>query len=95
MLLYGPAKYLFTPMALTVVIAMLASYLLSRTLVPTMARMLMPGGHGDRSGANRARHRGRFGRAIYRFNCPGASLRPVSGGTAASFEVVLSTGSLP
>uniref|UniRef100_A0A7C4EXR6 Efflux RND transporter permease subunit n=1 Tax=Desulfomonile tiedjei TaxID=2358 RepID=A0A7C4EXR6_9BACT len=42
-LLYGPAKYLFTPLALAVVVAMLASYLLSRTLVPTLARMLMAG----------------------------------------------------
>jgi multidrug efflux pump subunit AcrB len=42
-LLYGPAKYLFTPLALAVVIAMAASYLLSRTLVPTMARRLMAG----------------------------------------------------
>jgi multidrug efflux pump subunit AcrB len=42
-LLFGPAKYLFTPLALAVVSAMLASYLLSRTLVPTMARMLMAG----------------------------------------------------
>ena len=40
-LLFGPAKYLFTPLALAVVLAMLASYLLSRTLVPTLARMLM------------------------------------------------------
>ena len=40
-LLVGPAKFLFTPLALAVVIAMLASYLLSRTLVPTLARMLM------------------------------------------------------
>jgi multidrug efflux pump subunit AcrB len=40
-LLFGPAKYLFTPLALSVVFAMLASYLLSRTLVPTLARMLM------------------------------------------------------
>ena len=32
----GPAKYLFTPLALAVVFAMLASYFLSRTLVPTM-----------------------------------------------------------
>ena len=54
-LLYGPAKYLFTPMALAVVIAMLASYLLSRTLVPTMARMLMAGGRA-RSGGNRRDH---------------------------------------
>jgi len=40
-LLYGPARYLFTPLAIAVVSAMLASYLLSRTLVPTLARMLM------------------------------------------------------
>ena len=41
-LLQGPAQFLFTPMALSVVIAMMASYLLSRTLVPVLARMLMP-----------------------------------------------------
>ncbi len=40
-LLVGPAKFLFTPLALSVVCAMLASYVLSRTLVPTLARMLM------------------------------------------------------
>ena len=40
-LLFGPAKYLFTPLALSVVFAMLASDLLSRTLVPSLARMLM------------------------------------------------------
>src|SRR6266567_1401030 len=39
----GPAKYLFTPLALAVVFAMLASYVLSRTLVPLLARLLMPG----------------------------------------------------
>jgi multidrug efflux pump subunit AcrB len=42
-LLSGPARYLFTPLALAVVLAMLASYLLSRTLVPTLARLLMTG----------------------------------------------------
>ncbi len=36
--LTGVAKYLFVPLAEAVVFAMLASYLLSRTLVPTMAR---------------------------------------------------------
>ena len=40
-LLEGPALFLFTPLALGVVISMLASYLLSRTLVPTLARILM------------------------------------------------------
>jgi multidrug efflux pump subunit AcrB len=44
-LLTGSAKFLFTPLALAVVIAMLASYLLSRTLVPILARMLMEGEH--------------------------------------------------
>jgi multidrug efflux pump subunit AcrB len=41
--LTGPAKYLFTPMALAVVFAMLASYLLSRTLVPVMSAFLLKG----------------------------------------------------
>src|SRR5579863_9322236 len=42
-LLSGAARYLFTPMALAVVLAMLASYLLSRTLVPTLSRILFEG----------------------------------------------------
>jgi multidrug efflux pump subunit AcrB len=41
-LLYGVARFLFTPLALAVVYAMLTSYLLSRTLVPMMARYLLP-----------------------------------------------------
>ena len=41
LLLTGTARYLFTPMAMAVVFAMLASYLLSRTLVPTMAHYLL------------------------------------------------------
>jgi multidrug efflux pump subunit AcrB len=44
-LLVGPARFLFTPLALAVVLAMLASYVLSRTLVPTLARMLMAEEH--------------------------------------------------
>ncbi len=39
--LTGPAKYLFTPMALAVVFSMLASYILSRTLVPTLVKYLL------------------------------------------------------
>jgi multidrug efflux pump subunit AcrB len=42
-LLFGPAKFLFTPLAFAVVAAMLASYLLSRSLVPVLARMLLAG----------------------------------------------------
>ncbi|WP_417747023.1 efflux RND transporter permease subunit [Rosistilla oblonga] len=37
----GTARALFVPMAMAVVFAMLASYLLSRTLVPTMTRYLL------------------------------------------------------
>jgi len=50
-LLVGPARFLFTPLAIAVVLAMLASYLLSRTLVPALARMLMHSEHHDRPGA--------------------------------------------
>ena len=42
LLLTGAAKYLFTPLAMAVVFAMLASYFLSRTLVPTMMHYLLP-----------------------------------------------------
>ena len=37
----GAAKYLFTPLALSVVFAMMTSYILSRTLVPTMVHYLL------------------------------------------------------
>jgi multidrug efflux pump subunit AcrB len=47
--LTGVARYLFVPLAEAVVFAMLASYLLSRTLVPTMAKYLLRGqGHAER-----------------------------------------------
>ena len=39
--LEGPARFLFGPLAMSVVFAMLASYLLSRTLVPTLADLLL------------------------------------------------------
>ncbi|HEX5061637.1 MAG TPA: efflux RND transporter permease subunit [Kofleriaceae bacterium] len=55
--LTGVARYLFIPLAEAVVFAMLASYLLSRTLVPTMARYLLRGhehecGHAPRRKPN-------------------------------------------
>lgn len=37
----GAAKFLFTPLAMAVVFAMMTSYLLSRTLVPTMVHYLL------------------------------------------------------
>ena len=42
--LTGVARYLFVPLAEAVVFAMLASYLLSRTLVPTLVMMTRPEG---------------------------------------------------
>ena len=57
LLLTGAARYLFTPMALAVVFAVVASYLLSRTLVPVMARYLLQEGahaaHTARTGFGR------------------------------------------
>src|SRR6202034_3527052 len=41
-LLSGSAKFIFTPLALNVVLALVASYGLSRTLVPTMMHFLLP-----------------------------------------------------
>ncbi len=52
-LLTGVARFLFTPLALAVVFAMLTSYLLSRTLVPTMARLLLPDTHAEHLGTGR------------------------------------------
>jgi len=49
--LTGVARYLFVPMAEAVVFAMLASYVLSRTLVPTMAKYLLKVHTPDRDGA--------------------------------------------
>jgi multidrug efflux pump subunit AcrB len=43
--LEGPAKFLFTPLGLAVVFAMLASYALSRTLTPVAIGLLLKGEH--------------------------------------------------
>lgn len=43
--LQGPAKYLFTPLGVAVVFAMLASYALSRTLTPITIGLLLKGEH--------------------------------------------------
>jgi multidrug efflux pump subunit AcrB len=65
-----PAKYLFTPLAVSVVFAMLASYLLSRTLVPVLVKAWLRGevggehdGHVGRPGLF-ARVHGRFNRGF-------------------------------
>jgi multidrug efflux pump subunit AcrB len=49
--LHGPARYLFTPLGLAVVFAMLASYALSRTLTPITIGLLLKGEHHHDAGA--------------------------------------------
>jgi len=64
-LLTGPSKYLFQAMALSVVVSMLASYVLSRTLVPVLARMLMKNEH---HGTEPPVNGSRFKNLSFRFN---------------------------
>ena len=54
--LSGVARYLFVPLAEAVVFAMMASYLLSRTLVPTMAKYLLRGHEAETLAANQSRN---------------------------------------
>ena len=61
----GVARYLFVPLAEAVVFAMLASYLLSRTLVPTMAKYLLRGHEAE--GAHLRESRNPFVRMQVRF----------------------------
>jgi multidrug efflux pump subunit AcrB len=78
LLLTGAARFLFTPLAMAVVFAMLASYLLSRTLIPNMVHyMLRPemklyvqGAHGETAGGT-----GLFWWLHYNFNHGFESLR--------------------
>src|ERR1700723_2565513 len=62
--LAGVARYLFVPLAEAVVFAMMASYFLSRTLVPTMAKYLLRG-HEHRAEAPKS-FLGRFQRGFER-----------------------------
>ena len=57
--LEGPARYLFTPLGLAVVFAMLASYGLSRTLTPITIGLLLK---GEQPGESDAPSRNWFGR---------------------------------
>jgi multidrug efflux pump subunit AcrB len=50
----GSAKFLFVPLAMAVVFAMLTSYFLSRTLVPTMMRFLLRHGEHTHDGPHRS-----------------------------------------
>jgi multidrug efflux pump subunit AcrB len=48
--LSGASAYVFAPLAVAVISAMAASFILSRTLVPTLAHTLLPSSIDDRSG---------------------------------------------
>jgi multidrug efflux pump subunit AcrB len=53
----GVSRFLFVPMAAAVMLAMVFSFLLSRTLVPTMAKYLLRAHHaGEPAGARRSRN---------------------------------------
>jgi multidrug efflux pump subunit AcrB len=71
-LLSGVARYLFVPLAEAVVFAMLASYFLSRTIVPTMAKYLL---QGEKNEAADAPHRNPLVRLQKRFEEAFESLR--------------------
>src|SRR6201993_380115 len=55
-LLTGVARFLFVPLGEAVVFAMLASYMLSRTVVPTMAKFLLRGHEHDAEHAKPSRN---------------------------------------
>jgi CzcA family heavy metal efflux pump len=68
-LLGGVAYYLFSPLAMAVVFAMLASYILSRTVVPTMVNFLLKGEqHAENAEQNKAGRRNWFVRIHEGFN---------------------------
>jgi len=65
--LAGVSKFLFVPLAEAVVFAMLASYILSRTLVPTLAMYLLrPNGHSSGRPGVWSRFQKAFGRGFER-----------------------------
>ncbi|MBT9497891.1 MAG: efflux RND transporter permease subunit [Zoogloea sp.] len=73
--LTGVARSLFVPLAEAVVFAMLASYLLSRTLVPTLVMYMMAAQHGGHRPAPTAGLAARFHRIHLGFEAGFARLR--------------------
>jgi multidrug efflux pump subunit AcrB len=73
--LSGVARYLFVPLAEAVIFAMVASYILSRTLVPTLAMYLLKAGHrGGESRSLFARFQSGFERMFERVRVAYSSL---------------------
>lgn len=74
--LSGVAKFLFQPLAMGVIFAMLASYFLSRTVVPTMVKFLLKEHEHEGEGE----HHSFFGRIHDRFNHAFEKLRDTYSG---------------
>jgi multidrug efflux pump subunit AcrB len=86
-LLTGVGGFLFSPLAMAVVFAMLASYLLSRTLVPTMFLYLMPAEErARRAKAGGGTRRKVFGRISHGFD---AGFRRLAGAYEGGLDWVL------
>ncbi len=66
--LQGAAKYLFTPLAMAVVFAMLASYGISRTLTPIIIRLLLRREYAHHGHGDEGARKGWFGRFHDGFN---------------------------
>ncbi len=64
--LSGVARFLFVPLAEAVVFAMVASYLLSRTLVPTLVMLLMRGAHAANAADAESGKRASLLQRVYR-----------------------------
>ncbi len=82
LLLTGAARYLFTPLAMAVVFAMLASYMLSRTLIPNHGSLPSETGSGyvSKRRTRRGRNLGRSSIHLARSLCFQSPLRSHSGG---------------
>ncbi|MCW5835468.1 MAG: efflux RND transporter permease subunit [Labilithrix sp.] len=72
--LEGPAKFIFLPMGMAVAFSVMASYLLSRTLVPTLVKYLLAA-EVEAHAEHAARPRGFFGRIHDGFNARFERLR--------------------
>lgn len=75
--LTGAARYLFTPLALAVVVAIMASYMLSRTLIPTMVKYMLrsEAGHYRSEGEMEPAGHGPFARIHHGFNAGFENMR--------------------
>jgi multidrug efflux pump subunit AcrB len=79
----GAARSLFVPMAMSVVFAMMMSYFLSRTVVPTLVRFLLPKEAEMHANVQGGHATGRMARFFGRFERAFDKLRTVYGGYLA------------